>query len=138
MKKLPFLLLLLMFVCCDSDMKDKPLEVFPEIEAASDNPCVQCTDRLMKVLQKCLAEAGSDEAKKSACNKKASEDWVRECQAICKPTLAEETPRMKCLKEAQLAHLKCRATAKTPAEKAACDKALADAIALCPPPVPNE
>lgn len=44
----------------------------------------------------------------------------------------EETPRMKCLREAQEAHLRCLSTAKTDAEKSACHAALSKAERACP------
>lgn len=48
---------------------------------------------------------------------------------------AEETPCMKCLKKAQAAHIACYVSAgDDDAKKKACDKALADAIKLCPCP----
>ena len=49
-------------------------------------------------------------------------------------TAADETPRMKCLREAQEAHNRCLSTAKTEAEKSACNAALSKAIAACPAP----
>lgn len=49
-----------------------------------------------------------------------------------KVTARDETPRMKCLQAAQLAHIACMAGAKTDAQKAACNTALSNAIAKCP------
>ena len=50
----------------------------------------------------------------------------------------QETPRMKCLREAQEAHIRCITSAKTDEEKSACNKALSAAERACPPPDPNQ
>lgn len=48
---------------------------------------------------------------------------------------AEETPCMKCLKKVQAEHIACYVAAgDDDAKKRACDKALANAIKLCPCP----
>ena len=87
-----------------------------------------------------LAAAGTDPVKLAKCDSIYSAEWTKRCSAICtnpSVTAQEETPRMKCLREAQEAHLKCLSTAKTPAQKKACNDALAAAIQACPPPDPN-
>lgn len=47
---------------------------------------------------------------------------------------SNETPCMKCLQAAQAEHIVCLANAKTPEEKAECNKALSRAIKACPCP----
>lgn len=48
---------------------------------------------------------------------------------------AEDTPCMKCLKKAQAEHIACYISAGDDnAKKEKCDKALAEAIKLCPCP----
>lgn len=44
----------------------------------------------------------------------------------------QETPRMKCLREANEALHRCMASAKTEAQKSECTKALQAALAKCP------
>ncbi len=51
---------------------------------------------------------------------------------------AQETPSMKCLREAQEAHTACLSKAKTPEEKSTCNAALTKAINACPAPSPGE
>lgn len=139
MKPLLFLLFAIGFTACKNKSTFDRVDVNNvKIQAAAENPCVKCTQDIQAELANCLKDAGSDEQKKSACNKKYSERWVRECQALCTPgNTLTETPRMKCLREAQEAHLKCLAGAKTDAEKSKCNKELTEAIAKCPPPSPN-
>ena len=143
MKQLSFLFIVaLLFVRCgNQDNSDLSKNGSIQIESAADNPCIKCTERLQLELAVCLKNAGTNEEKKRKCNKDAAEKWTRECKALCIPpptnALDGETPRMKCLREAQEAHLKCLAKAKTSADSSVCNKALAQAVIACPPPSPE-
>ena len=141
MKKVLILLMVFCFASCEQKTQNNLSVEKLQIQTALDNPCIECTEKVRAELAVCLKNAGSDKEKIRQCEAKASADWVSQCKAICNPrteSLAEETPRMKCLREAQEAHLKCNANAKTPQQKAACDKTLSEAIKVCPPPSPNK
>lgn len=126
----------ILFAGCNNESSKDLAGSSVKIEAAADNPCIECTEKIQKELIHCLASAGSDEEKKRLCNKKASDDWVAKCKAICEPATAmvasQETPRMKCLREAHEANLKCLANARTFADSSKCLKALNDALRICP------
>lgn len=140
MKKIFIAFIAVFFISCNgSDNKENISEII-KIDAAQENPCIRCTQEKQNELALCLQRAGNDEVKKAACNKKASEDWVRDCQALCNPSTlgtTTETPRMKCLREAHEAYLTCISGARNAADSSRCHRELVNRLQQCPPPDPT-
>lgn len=134
-----------LFGCGDSHTGEQTKLAQIKLDSGDENPCIECTQKIQVELASCLQAAGTNQEKKAKCNAKASSDWTQKCRAICTPSVTQslkesddqETPRMKCLKEAQRVHLECYNAAKTDKEKKACNETLSADLAKCPRPTPN-
>lgn len=94
MKQLLVILVTLFFLSCQQNNQEKLHVEIPRIKSAADNACIRCTEKIQAELVSCLARAKTPE-QKSACNTKASNDWVSQCKALCNPKIDSSNQEVK-------------------------------------------
>ncbi len=87
MRNLSIIILILFFYSCEQENKESRKKTENEISTASENACIQCTQKIQAQLASCIKKAGNDQKKIDECNAQAAKDWTNQCSALCKPGL---------------------------------------------------